>query len=426
MGAASGNLACIANVLRISLRYANIDVIEDGYGINLLPLATFAMECYGNMNCENFIPKLNSGSPYPAKTIKLMAQMHKAISIIQFKLESEIINRRAEFKMADRDLLNMIDYTKGTVVIDGTEYMLNDLDLPTIDPSAPTILSDEERELMTKLAISFSNSDKLHRHIRCLFTHGSIYLAMNNNLIYHASIPLNDDGSLRELCVGDDHMYSGKKLLDKIDRVVRRAYFGHSNDLKSQFAHDYIWYLWCGEESPLFGKDRMRTFERYFISDKAAHKEIKGNYYRMIDDSKICKSILDDFGLPTEESHIINGHVPVKLTQGETPIKAGGKLLVIDGGFSKAYQPETGIAGFTLIFNSYGMQLVQHEPFESTQKAIEEGADILSTRVVVERISNRIKVKDTNVGRELICQIEDLRELLFAYRSGQIKEFRAE
>ncbi len=426
MGAASGNLACIANVLRISLRYANIDVIEDGYGINLLPLATFAMECYGNMNCENFIPKLNSGSPYPAKTIKLMAQMHKAISIIQFKLESEIINRRAEFKMADRDLLNMIDYTKGTVVIDGTEYMLNDLDLPTIDPSVPTILSDEERELMTKLAISFSNSDKLHRHIRCLFTHGSIYLAMNNNLIYHASIPLNDDGSLRELCVGDDHMYSGKKLLDKIDRVVRRAYFGHSNDLKSQFAHDYIWYLWCGEESPLFGKDRMRTFERYFISDKAAHKEIKGNYYRMIDDSKICKSILDDFGLPTEESHIINGHVPVKLTQGETPIKAGGKLLVIDGGFSKAYQPETGIAGFTLIFNSYGMQLVQHEPFESTQKAIEEGADILSTRVVVERISNRIKVKDTNVGRELIRQIEDLRELLFAYRSGQIKEFRAE
>ncbi len=426
MGAASGNLACIANVLRISLRYANIDVIEDGYGINLLPLATFAMEFYDGKNCNNFIPKLNSDTPYPAKTIKLMAQMHKAISIIQFKLESEIINRRPEFKMSGRDLLNNINYEKGTITVDGEEYALNDTDLPTIDPLAPTKLSDEEHDLITKLAISFSNSDKLHRHIRCLFAHGSVYLAMNNNLIYHASIPLNDDGSLKKMCVGDDHMYSGKRLLDKIDRVVRRAYFGHSNDAKSRFAHDYIWYLWCGEDSPLFGKDRMRTFERYFISDKKAHKEVKGNYYRMIDNATICQAILDDFALTTEDSHIINGHVPVKLTKGETPIKAGGKLLVIDGGFSKAYQPETGIAGFTLIFNSYGMQLVQHEPFESTQKAIEEGVDIISTRVVVERISNRIKVKDTNIGQELLQQIHDLRNLFFAYRSGQIKEFIAE
>lgn len=425
MGAASGNLACISNVLRISLRYANIDVIEDGYGINLLPLATFAMEFYEGKNCDNFVPKLNSDTPYPAKTIKLMSQMHKAISIIQFKLESEIINRRPEFRMQDRDLLNAIDYQKGTAMVDGVEYELNDRDFPTIDPANPTQLSDEERELMTKLAISFSNSDKLHRHVRCLFAHGSIYLAMNNNLIYHASIPLNDDGSLRELCVGDNHMYRGKQLLDKIDRVVRRAYFGHSNDVKSQFAHDYIWYLWCGEDSPLFGKDRMRTFERYFINDKVSHKEVKGNYYRMIDDVDVCRTILEDFGLTSDESHIINGHVPVKLTKGETPIKAGGKLLVIDGGFSKAYQPETGIAGFTLIFNSYGMQLVQHQPFESTQKAIEEGVDIISTRVVVERISNRIKVRDTNIGQELERQIDDLRNLLFAYRSGQIKEFRA-
>ncbi|MFI3320852.1 MAG: fructose-1,6-bisphosphatase [Rikenellaceae bacterium] len=426
MGAASGNLASIANVIRVSLRYANIDVIEDGYGINLLPLATFAMDWYGDKNCENFIPKLSSGTPYPARTIKLMAQMHKAISIIQFKLESEIIHRRPEFNMGDRDLLNIIDYEKGTIELDGVTYQLNDMDLPTIDPVSPTTLTEEERDLMTKLAISFSNSDKLHRHIRCLFARGSVYLAMNNNLVYHASIPLNDDGTLKKICVGDDHMYCGKQLLDKIDRVVRRAYFGHSSDKKSQFAHDYIWYLWCGENSPLFGKDRMRTFERYFISDIAAHKEIKGNYYRMIDDKAICKMILENFGLSAEESHIINGHVPVKLTKGETPIKAGGKLLVIDGGFSKAYQPETGIAGFTLIFNSYGMQLVQHQPFESTQKAIEEGVDILSTRVVVERISNRIKVKDTNIGQELALKIADLRELLFAYRSGQIKEFRAE
>ncbi len=422
MGAASGNLACIANVIRISLRYANIDVIEDGYGINLLPLATFAMECYADMSCENFSPKLSSGTPYPAKTIKLMSQMHKAISIIQFKLESEIIARRPEFNMAHRDLINQVDYSTGTITLDGVEYHLNDRDLPTIDPSSPSTLSEEERELITKLAISFSNSDKLHRHIRCLFANGSIYLAMNNNLIYHASIPLNDDGSLREICVGDNHPYKGRKLLDKIDRVARRAYFGHSNDLKSQFSHDYIWYLWCGENSPLFGKDRMRTFERYFISDKTAHKEIRGNYYRMIDNAATCNLIFEDFGLPADESHIINGHIPVKLTKGETPVKAGGKLLVIDGGFSKAYQPETGIAGFTLIFNSYGMQLIQHEPFESTQKAIEEGVDIISTRVIVERNSDRIKVKDTNIGEALLNQIEDLRNLLIAYRSGQIKE----
>lgn len=425
MGAASGNLACIAIVLRISLRYANIDVLEDGYGINLLPLATFAMDNYGDVDCNNYAPRLSAGRPYPAKTIKLMSQMHKAISIIQFKLESEIINRRPEFEMKNRDLLNMINYEKGTVMVDGVEYPLNDRELPTVDPSAPTILSDEEREVITKIATSFANSEKLQRHTRCLFAHGSIYLAMNNNLIYHASVPLNEDGSLKELCVGDDHPYSGKRLLDKIDRVVRRAYFGHSNDKKSQFAHDYIWYLWCGKDSPLFGKDSMRTFERYFITDKAAHKEIKGNYYRLIDDAAVCRRILEDFDLHSDEAHIINGHVPVKLTKGETPIKAGGIRLVIDGGFSTAYQPETGIAGFTLIFNSYGMQLVQHEPFESTLKAIEEGVDIISTRVVVERISNRIKVKDTNIGKDLIAQINDLRNLLFAYRSGQIKEFRA-
>ncbi len=425
MGAASGNLACIANVLRISLRYGNIDVIEDGYGINLLPLATFAMECYGDKTCEKFIPK-QSGTPYPAKTIKLMSQMHKAISIIQFKLESEIIKRRPEFQMEERNLLEQIDFESGTVKIDGELFEMNDMDLPTVNHTNPNQLTVEEEELITKLSISFANSDKLHRHTRCLYAHGSIYLAMNNNLVYHASVPLNDDGTLKEMCVGDSHLYSGRSLLDKIDRVVRRAYFGHNKDYKSKFAHDYIWYLWCGAESPLFGKDRMRTFERYFIDDKRSHKEVKGNYYKLIDNAEICTRILADFGIPPEESHIINGHVPVKLKQGETPIKAGGRLLVIDGGFSKAYQPETGIAGFTLIFNSYGMQLVQHEPFESTQKAIEEGVDILSTRVVVERIANRIKVRDTNIGRELIQQIHDLRELLFAYRGGQIKEFRSE
>lgn len=421
MGAGAGNLACIANVIRVSTRYANLEVLEDGYGINLLPLATFAMENYGDDPCTQFIPKVNQSLPYPAKTLKLLSQIHKAIAIIQFKLEGEIKRRRPEFGMSDYNVLEMVDYDRFVFQLDGKEYAINDTHFPTIDSKDPCRLSAEEEALMSKLKLSFTNSEKLDKHIRCLYSKGSMFLAVNNNLLFHASIPLNEDGSLKEICVGDDHPYKGKQLLDKIDRVVRRAYFGHQDDYKSSFALDYIWYLWCGKDSPLYGKDKMTTFERYFVEDKQTHKEVKGAYYSMIDNYDVCCSILQEFGLDPEISHIINGHVPVKLKSGESPIKADGKLLVIDGGFSKAYQSETGIAGYTLISNSQGLKLVHHEPFESTQKAIEEGIDIHSTTFIVESKINRIRVKDTNIGVALCEQIKDLQRLLLAYRTGELK-----
>ncbi|MFR9651946.1 MAG: fructose-1,6-bisphosphatase [Rikenellaceae bacterium] len=421
MGATAGNLACIANVIRISTRYANLEVLEDGYGINLLPLATFAMDLYGDDPCEQFMPKSSQSILYPGKTKKLLSQMHKAIAIIQFKLEGQIKRRRPEFKMESYNVLEMIDYEKFTFTLNGVEYPLNDTFFPTIDPKDPCRLTAEEQELMGKLKLSFANSEKLQKHIKCLYSRGSLYLAINNNLLYHASIPLNPDGTLKVLCVGDDHPYKGQALLDKIDRVVRRAYFGHQSDYKRNFAQDYIWYLWCGEDSPLYGKDRMATFERYFIDDSATHKEVKGAYYSMIDNYDTCAMILREFGLDPEISHIINGHIPVKLKSGESPIKAGGKLLVIDGGFSKAYQSETGTAGYTLIFNSQGLKLVHHKPFESTQKAIEEGIDIQSTSFIVESKIERIKVKHTNIGKDLCSQINDLQRLLKAYRTGKLK-----
>ncbi len=421
MGAAAGNKACIANVIRIALRYANHTVLEDGYGINLLPLATFAMETYGDDPCSRFRAKNAKDSSYKDKTLHLIAQMHKAIAMIQFKLEGQIIERRPEFDMASRDLLRHINYIEGTIEIEEKIYPLNDRNFPTIDPSDPNRLTEEEAELMRKLRTSFLNSEKLGKHIRCLYAHGSLYLAMNSNLLYHASIPLAEDGSFLKVKLQGE-TYSGKALMDEIDRLAREAYFGRQRTEAHSFAVDYMWYLWCGAHSPLFGKDKMTTFERYFIDDKESHKEKKGPYFQLINHEETCNRIFKEFGLPPASSHIINGHIPVKTLKGESPIKAGGKLLVIDGGFSKAYQPETGIAGYTLIFNSYGLQLVQHEPFESTQKAIEEGQDIKSTRFVVESNIERIKVRDTNIGRELMRQTNELHKLLYAYRSGLIKE----
>ncbi|MFR9649095.1 MAG: fructose-1,6-bisphosphatase [Rikenellaceae bacterium] len=421
MGAAAGNLACIANIVRVSLRYANLEALEDGYGINLLPLATFAMENYGTDPCKQFSPKINQSIPYSEKTLRLLSQMHKAISIIQFKLEGEIKKRRPEFEMDGTNVLEMVDYDKWVFKLDGEEFPLNDTNFPTVDPQNPCCLTVEEEELMTKLRLSFSNSEKLDKHIRCLYSKGSLYLSINNNLLYHASVPLNEDGSLKELRVGSDVAYKGKALLDKIDSVVRKAFFGRCEANGNNFALDYMWYLWCGKDSPLYGKDKMCTFERYFIDDKRAHKEVKGAYYSLIDNFDVCASILREFNLNPEISHIINGHIPVKLKSGESPIKAGGKLLVIDGGFSKSYQTVTGTAGYTLIFNSQGLKLVHHEPFESTQKAIEEGIDIHSTTFIVESKINRIKVKDTNIGAELCTQIESLKRLLSAYRSGVLK-----
>lgn len=419
MGAASGNTCCMANVIRLALRYSNLSVLEDGYGINLLPLATFAMETYANDECTRFLPINNEGNPYNEKTIKMIAQMHKAISIIQFKLEAQIIKRRPDFEMDNRMLLHHIDYDKGTISLNGKEYDLNDTYFPTINPSSPYELTAEEEEIVTKLHNSFISSEKLKRHMECLFRNGCVYTVMNSNLLFHASIPLNEDGTFKEVLV-DRKLYKGKALFKKVGALLREAYFNDYHDEHYMYALDYTWYLWCGKNSLAFDKDKMATFESYFINDKEAQKEIKGHYYTLRDREDICDMILDEFGVTGSHRHIINGHVPVRILKGEQPIRANGKMMVIDGGFSKAYQPKTGIAGYTLVYHSRGFELVQHEPYTSIEQAVQEGHDIKSTRQIVEMSAHRMLVKDTDKGREIIAQIADLKNLLFAYHNGLI------
>lgn len=422
MGAASGNLGSIANVIRMCLRFGNLSTLEDGYGINLLPLATFAMETYGDDPCALFLPRTKyADSFFDEKTIRLISQMHKAITIIQFKLEGEIIRRRPEFEMDDRMLLHHLDLKAGILRLNGQEYPLKDSYFPTLDPRDPYRLSIEEEELMRKIKRSFESSEKLRKHMRCLFTHGGMYAVCNSNLLYHASIPMNPDGTFKPVQIMGKS-YSGKALLDRVDQLVRTAYFRTGEQEEVDFAHDYVWYLWCGKNSPLFDKSKMATFERLFLDDAETHKEEKGAYYTLRDQESVCDMILDEFQVVGEHRHIVNGHVPVRSNKGENPIKAGGKMLVIDGGFSRPYHLETGIAGYTLVYHSRGFQLVQHEPFESTTKAIEEGLDIKSTTIVVELSSHRQMVKDTDKGAELQSQIKDLEKLLYAYRCGLIKE----
>lgn len=422
MGAAAGNICCMANVLRLAMRYGNLPALEDGYGINLLPLATFAMETYANDPCTQFYPKTNQeDSKYNDKTLRMIAQMHKAICVIQFKLEAEIIKRHPEFNMEDRMLLHRIDFQKRVTVIDGKEYEMKDCMFPTVSADNPYKLTEEEADVMKKLLNSFTGSEKLRKHMKCIFRYGCMYNVCNSNLLFHASMPLNEDGSLKEVTI-NGKSYKGKELLNKVGQLIRTAYFGDEDNEEKDFAMDYIWYLWCGKDSPAFDKSKMATFERYFLTDKETHKEIKGYYYTLRNKEEVCDMILDEFGVKGEHRHIINGHVPVKAVKGEKPIKANGKLMVIDGGFSKAYQPETGIAGYTLVFHSRGFQLVQHEPFTSRQDAVENGKDIKSTIQVVELSSKRMMVKDTDKGAELKIQIEDLKKLLIAYRTGIIKE----
>ncbi|MDY4949424.1 MAG: fructose-1,6-bisphosphatase [Clostridium cadaveris] len=421
MGAASGSEVCIANVIRICARYANLDTLEDGYGINMLPLATFALECYKKDPCNNFKPKFDSENEYSVTEQELIARMHKAIAIIQFKLEGEVIKRRPDFNMDHRLLLNKINYDDGTIELDGKVYKLNDTSFPTIDKKNPYKLTKEEKELIEKLKSSFVNSEKLQRHIRFLFTAGSIYLKYNSNLMFHGCIPLNEDGTFREVIV-KGKKFKGKGLLDEAEKVCREGYFYENNKEAKLYGMDYMWYQWTGPNSSLFGKDRMTTFERYFIDDKNTHKEAKNTYYKLRDDENMCNNVLKEFGLDVESSHIINGHIPVERKKGESPIKANGKLLVIDGGFSKAYQGKTGMAGYTLIYNSFGLQLISHEPFKSTESAIKEESDILSSTMVLERVVQRKRVEDTDVGQELMTRIKDLKVLLSAYRKGLIKE----
>lgn len=424
MGALAGNRACQCNVIRLSLRYANLTTLEEGYGINLVPLATFAMETYGDDPCEEFLPRIASANSanLDQKTSRLTALMHKAITIIQFKEEAAIIRRNPQWDMDDRRLFNNVDFANGTITINGKIYALKSNSFPTIDPLRPELLTPEEKNLMDKLNHSFQVSEKLHRHIRLLLQHGCMYAVFNNNLLFHASIPLNEDGSLKEVEIAPGCIYSGKELLYNIGMMIRTAFQGDSSKEERNYATDYFLYLWCGPNSPLFDKSKMATFERYFIVDKETHNEEKGNYFKLRDNEHVVDRILDSFEVRGDNRHIINGHVPVHVSSGENPIKANGKLMVIDGGFSQAYHKETGIAGYTLVYHSRGFVLVQHEPFTSTIDAIQKCTDIKSTTQIVEMSSHRMRVADTDIGRELSKQIKDLESLLYAYRHGYIKE----
>ncbi|MBD8970036.1 MAG: fructose-1,6-bisphosphatase [Prevotella sp.] len=423
MGAAAGNDACICNVIRLSLRYGNLPTLEEGYGINLVPLATFAMETYKNDPCMEFIPKTTGGaSQLDEKTLRLTAQMHKAIAVIQFKVESQIIAKHPEWKMNDRCLFEHVDYQNGTIDLQGKTYKMSSCSFPTINPAAPSELSPEEEILISKLHHSFSVCEKLHKHIRVMLQHGCMYGIYNNNLLFHASCPLNEDGSLKEVEIFPGKKYSGRALMHHTGMQIRTAFQQDSAPEERDYAIDYFLYLWCGPDSPLFDKSKMATFERYFIADKETHVEEKGYYFKLRDDEEVIDHILDAFGVVGSNRHIINGHVPVRTLKGENPIKANGKLMVIDGGFSKAYHNETGIAGYTLVYHSRGFQLVQHEPFTSTEDAIQRGTDIKSTTQIVEMSNRRMLVADTDIGVELRKQIDDLEELLFAYRHGYIKE----
>ena len=420
MGAAAGNDACICSVIRISLRYANLATLEEGYGINMVPLATFAMDAYAD-DCTEFRPILSGDAEnLNEKSIRLTAQMHKAIAVMQFKLEAQLYEKHPEWKMQDRELFNFIDYEHGTIMLEGKIYSLRSCHFPTIDPANPCVLTDEEHELLQRLHHSFMVSEKLHKHIDMLLDHGCMYLVCNNNLLYHASIPLEEDGSLKKVEVYQGQPVAGKNLMETVGHLVRSAYQSDTNPVERDYAIDYFFYLWCGPDSPLFDKSKMATFERYFIEDKETHVEHKGNYFKLRDDEKICEHIMDAFGVTGPNRHIINGHVPVKVGAGENPIKAGGKLMVIDGGFAQAYHKQTGIAGYTLVYHSRGFQLVQHEPFTSTEDAILRGTDIKSTTQIVEMSAHRMLVADTDKGVELRKQIDDLMELLYAYRHGII------
>ncbi len=419
MGAAAGNLACIANVIRISARYGNLDTLEEGYGINLIPLATFAMNVYADDPCSCFDIKYNQDI-YNVHDLELDRKMHKAISVIQFKLEGQLIQRRPEFGMESRLLLDKINFETGTVRIDGKEYHLEDSFFPTVCPQDPYRLTEEEEVVVERLKSAFLQCEKLQKHVRFLFSKGSLYLTYNSNLLYHGCIPLCKDGTFRKVKIKGKE-YSGKGLYDVLESWARKGYYREEGADK-EFGKDIMWYIWSNENSPVYGKTKMATFERYLIKDKEVQSEKKNYYYQLIEKEEVVNQIFEEFGLDAEHSHIINGHMPVELKKGETPIKCGGKVLIIDGGLSKAYQSKTGIAGYTLIYNSYGLRLVSHEPFESKEMAIAKESDIHSETMVVERVFRRRSVADTDAGKEIEESIVDLSNLLSAYRDGTIRE----
>ncbi|MBR3402059.1 MAG: fructose-1,6-bisphosphatase [Parasporobacterium sp.] len=419
MGAAAGSALCICNMLRISARYANLAILEEAYGINLIPLMRFAMETYKNP-CDVIFKVTDNDNLYDKKDAGIDARMQKAIAMIQFKLEGQMVRKHPEWEMEDRALLDKIDYEKGTIRIDGCDYEMRDMDLPTVDPKNPYALTEQEQELIDHLRESFLHSERLQKHIGFLFRKGSLYKIYNGNLLYHGCVPLNEDGSFREVEIYGEK-YSGRALYDILELYARKGYYSDDPEEKEKGV-DLLWYIWQGKNSPVFGKDKMTTFERYFIADKTTHKEPKNPYYKLYEQEEIVDSIFREFGLEGGEPHIINGHVPVIVKKGESPIKCGGKLLVIDGGFSKAYQEKTGNAGYTLIYNSYGLVLAAHPPFETMEKAVLDEIDVSSEIVMKHKLSVRKKVADTDTGKAIQARIDDLEELLKAYRRGLITE----
>lgn len=418
MGAAAGNWLCITSVIRLAARYGNLSVLEEGYGINLVPLATFVLETYSNTDCSVFNIKYNTD--YNTKDLSLDTKIHKAMAILQFKLEGQFVMRHPEFYMEDRLLLDKIDFAKKTVLVDGKEYAMKDVDFPTVNPENPYELSEEEGKLMVRLQQAFVHCEKLQRHVRFLYSKGGMYKIYNGNLLYHGCVPMNEDGSFMKVEVFGKE-YSGKALYDVLEHYARRGYYAKDAAERTE-AQDIIWYIWSGPGSPVYGKSKMTTFERYFIEDEETHKEQKNCYYKLYEKEETVHKILEEFGLDTEDAHIVNGHVPVEQIHGESPIKCGGKLLVIDGGFSKAYHKKTGIAGYTLVCNSRGMRLVAHEPFESTAAAIRNESDILSDTIEVETFHHRKLVADTDIGVDIKENIHYLEDLLAAYTDGSIVE----
>ncbi len=418
MGAACGHWACIANVIRSAATYGNLSTLEDGYGINLLPLAAFALETYGDDDCETFAIRHNIN--YNTKDLSLDQKMHKAIAVMKFKLDGQVIMRNPWFHMDDRLVLNQIDYEKGTIRLGEKEYSLLDKNFPTIDPKEPYRLSEAEVLVMERLERAFVRCEKLQRHVRFMYSKGGMYKIYNGNLLYHGCVPMDENGQLSKVKVFEEE-YAGKELYDILEYHARRGYY--AKDAKErQAGQDVLWYIWNGPGSPVFGKDKMTTFERYLVAEKETHKEKKNSYYRLLEQEEVINRILDDFGLDTANAHIINGHVPVEQIHGESPIKCGGKLLVIDGGFSKAYHKKTGNAGYTLVCNSRGMRLVAHKPFESTREAIINETDIVSEAIVVEKFPYRKLVNDTDIGTALRERIYYLEQLLEAFEEGVLAE----
>lgn len=421
MGAAAGSRTCIATVLNNSITYKNLDVVEIGYGISLRPLTLFANEVYANSDVTNYMPKGDSeGDKFVKDDDVLVARMHKAISIIQFKLEGKTILRNEDFGMEGRLLLDKIDWDKGTVNIEGINYQLNDSDFPTVDRNNPYELTDREEEVMQYLKNAFMRSEKLQEHIRFLYEKGEIYTIFNKNLLFHGCIPLNEDGSFMKFPLAQGK--SGKDFMDFCDKAARQGFFAKEGSLARSYGKDFLWFLWCGKDSPLCARKKITTFERLLISDKTTWDEPKNTYYQCWNDEAIAEMILNEFGLGGEGSHIVNGHIPVQKKKGEEPIKASGKLILIDGGFCRAYQSSTGIAGYTLIYNADGMRISAHEPFRGVKDAISNNMDIISDTVIFEHSSDKIRVKDTDIGRGISEKIDDLMQLLECYETGIIKE----